>query len=144
MSNNKYPGPYLPPPTGSNPPQSHHFASQGYQAYQAPENVIHRGQTMEGGGTGQALYGNGPNIEIGIDLPLVSSLMSVTIVTMAYPQSPDLQSPGHDSVSSSVTIGSQASSGCRNSTTSTDSGRGSSISTSSTTRPTNTYGHQHR
>eukprot|EP00090_Calanus_glacialis_P045383 TRINITY_DN8398_c0_g1_i1.p1 TRINITY_DN8398_c0_g1~~TRINITY_DN8398_c0_g1_i1.p1 ORF type:complete len:645 (+),score=129.02 TRINITY_DN8398_c0_g1_i1:1814-3748(+) len=128
MSNNKYPGPYLPPPTGSNPPQSHHFASQGYQAYQAPENVIHRGQTMEGGGTGQALYGNGPNIEIGIDLPL----------------SPDLQSPGHDSVSSSVTIGSQASSGCRNSTTSTDSGRGSSISTSSTTRPTNTYGHQHR
>lgn len=128
MSNNKYPGPYLPPATGSNPPQSHHFASQGYQAYQAPENVIHRGQTMEGGGTGQALYGNGPNIEIGIDLPL----------------SPDLQSPGHDSVSSSVTIGSQASSGCRNSTTSTDSGRGSSISTSSTTRPTNTYGHQHR
>lgn len=128
MSNNKYPGPYLPPPTGSNPAQSHHFASQGYQAYPAPENVIHRGQTMEGGGAGQALYGNGPNIEIGIDLPL----------------SPDLQSPGHDSVSSSVTIGSQASSGCRNSTTSTDSGRGSSISTSSTTRPTNTYGHQHR
>lgn len=128
MSNNKYPGPYLPPPTGSNPAQSHHFASQGYQSYPAPDNVIHRGQTMEGGGAGQTLYGNGPNIEIGIDLPL----------------SPDLQSPGHDSVSSSVTIGSQASSGCRNSTTSTDSGRGSSISTSSTTRPTNTYGHQHR
>jgi len=130
MSNTKYPGPYLPPPTsGSNPPpQGHHFIPQGYPGYQGPDNIIHRGQTMEGGGVGQSLYGNGPNIEIGMDLPL----------------SPDLQSPGHDSVSSSVTIGSQASSGCRNSTTSTDSGRGSSISTSSTTRPTNTYGHQHR
>jgi len=128
MSNNKYPGSYLPPPSGPNQPQNHHFISQGYPAYPASENVIHRGQTMEGAGVGPALYGNGPNIEIGMDLPL----------------SPDLQSPGHDSVSSSVTIGSQASSGCRNSTTSTDSGRGSSISTSSTTRPTNTYGHQHR
>merc|ERR1719445_2292637 len=74
-------------------------------------------------------------MEIGIDLP--SSLASL---------SPDLQSPGHDSVSSSVTVGSGASSGtgCRNSTTSTDSGRGSSISTGSVTRPTHTYGHQHR
>ena len=53
--------------------------------------------------------------------------------------SPDLQSPGHDSVSSSVTVGSGASSGCRHSTTSTDSGRGSSISTSSVTRPSHTY-----
>ena len=56
--------------------------------------------------------------------------------------SPDLQSPGHDSVSSSVTVGSGASSGCRNSTTSTDSGRGSS--TSNITRPTQSFGHQHR
>ena len=29
---------------------------------------------MEGGGVGQSLYGNGPNIEIGMDLPLVSIL----------------------------------------------------------------------
>ena len=56
---------------------------------------IHRGQT-HGDMT------SGPQtMEIGIDLPMGSSL------------SPDLQSPGHDSVSSSVTVGSGASSGCR-------------------------------
>ena len=77
MSNTKYPGPYLPPPTsGSNPPpQGHHFIPQGYPGYQGPDNIIHRGQTMEGGGVGQSLYGNGPNIEIGMDLPLVSILL---------------------------------------------------------------------
>ena len=80
MSNPKYPGPYLPPPpSGSNPPtQSHHFIPQGYPGYQGPDNMIHRGQTMEGGGVGQALYGNnGPNIEIGMDLPLVSISCSI-------------------------------------------------------------------
>jgi len=41
-------------------------------------------------------------------------------------QSPGRESPGHESVSSSITVGSQASSGCRNSTTSIDSGRASS------------------
>jgi len=128
MSSNKFPGQYLPPPGGASSSQGHHFIAPGYPGYPTPENVVHRGQTMDGGAPGQNMYTTGPNIEIGIDLPL----------------SPDLQSPGHDSVSSSVTIGSQASSGCRNSTTSTDSGRGSSISTSNTTRPTNTYGHQHR
>ena len=147
MSTNKYHGPYPPPPAGSNESQSHHFLPPGYPAYPPSDSVIHRGQTMEGGGAGQTLYGNGngPNIEIGIDLPLVSNhTYDIEEMCQFCAQSPDLQSPGHDSVSSSVTIGSQASSGCRNSTTSTDSGRGSSISTSSTTRPTNTYGHQHR
>ena len=81
---------------------------------------IHRGQTMmtAGPGTSSMELGGGES------LPSLS---------------PDLQSPGHDSVSSSVTVGSGASSGCRNSTTSTDSGRGSSISTSSVTRPSHTY-----
>ena len=82
---------------------------------------IHRGQTMTitaGPSTSSMELGGGES------LPSLS---------------PDLQSPGHDSVSSSVTVGSGASSGCRNSTTSTDSGRGSSISTSSVTRPSHTY-----
>ena len=86
--------------------------------------MIHRGQTMLGPGqptTSLDQLGGGES------LPSLASL------------SPDLQSPGHDSVSSSVTVGSGASSGCRNSTTSTDSGRGSSISTSSVTRPSHTY-----
>ena len=84
---------------------------------------IHRGQTMLAPGPASS------SLELGggESLPSLASL------------SPDLQSPGHDSVSSSVTVGSGASSGCRNSTTSTDSGRGSSISTSSVTRPSHTY-----
>ena len=73
---------------------------------------------------------------------------------LPHPLSPDLQSPGHDSVSSSVTVhsvGSGASSGCRNSTTSTDSGRGSSEGGGAITagvkqggRPATQYGHHHR
>ena len=78
----------------------------------------------------------------------------ILISDLPHRLSPDLQSPGHDSVSSSVTVGSGASSGCRNSTTSTDSGRGSSegggASLSHTAgvkpggRPGPGYGHQHR
>ena len=78
----------------------------------------------------------------------------ILISDLPHRLSPDLQSPGHDSVSSSVTVGSGASSGCRNSTTSTDSGRGSSegggASLSHTAgvkpggRPGPQYGHQHR
>jgi len=87
MSNNKYPGSYLPPPSGPNQPQNHHFISQGYPAYPASENVIHRGQTMEGAGVGPALYGNGPNIEIGMDLPLVTIPVCTIVLylTMASP-----------------------------------------------------------
>ena len=32
---------------------------------------------MDGGGAGQTFYGNGPNIEIGIDLPLVIIIISL-------------------------------------------------------------------
>ena len=53
-------------------------------------------------------------------------MLSQCVAELATSLSPDLQSPGHESVSSSVTVASGASSGCRNSTTSTDSGRGSS------------------
>ena len=134
MSNNKYMGgPY--PGGGSGGPYVTFINPNSYGGHGGDQTnmiQIHRGQTMgpDGGPVAQT------SMEIGIDLPS-GSLASL---------SPDLQSPGHDSVSSSVTVGSGASSGtgCRNSTTSTDSGRGSSISTGSVTRPTHTYGHQHR
>ena len=86
------------------------------------------GHSFPGGGVPYVSYGYTGQAEIHRGQSLVpgDSLSSL---------SPDLQSPGHDSVSSSVTVGSGASSGCRHSTTSTDSGRGSSISTASVTRP---------
>ena len=86
---------------------------------------VHRGQTMMAPGPASSTMELGG----GESLPSLGSLASL---------SPDLQSPGHDSVSSSVTVGSGASSGCRNSTTSTDSGRGSSSSSSSVSRPSHT------
>ena len=136
MSNNKYMGGPYPSGGGGGPyvtfmnPNSY----GGHTGDQTNMIQIHRGQTLgpDTGHVAQTRVIDTGHVDTCIDLP--SSL------------SPDLQSPGHDSVSSSVTVGSGASSGtgCRNSTTSTDSGRGSSISTGSVTRPTHTYGHQHR
>ena len=116
MSGSKYPG------VGGGGPSYLPYGFTGQLGEVGGMIQIHRGQTMmsQGGpGTSSMELAGG-----GESLPSLS---------------PDLQSPGHDSVSSSVTVGSGASSGCRNSTTSTDSGRGSSISTSSVTRPSHTY-----
>ena len=75
MSNNKFPGQYLPAPGGASSSQGHHFIAPGYPGYPTPDNVVHRGQTMDGGAPSQNMYTTGPNIEIGIDLPLVSKLI---------------------------------------------------------------------
>ena len=114
MSGSKYPGGVGSYQTGGVPYVPYGFTTQLGEAGGMIQ--IHRGQTMMTAGPGSS------SMELGGG----ESLPSL---------SPDLQSPGHDSVSSSVTVGSGASSGCRHSTTSTDSGRGSSISTASVTRP---------
>ena len=101
MSNNKFMGSSYPGGGGSGGPYVTFMNNGNYSGDGSGMIQIHRGHEME---------------QHGADM--VSAL------------SPDLCSPGHDSVSSSVTVGSGASSGCRNSTTSTDSGRGSSISSS--------------
>ena len=74
-------------------------------------------------------------------------MLSQCVAELATSLSPDLQSPGHESVSSSVTVASGASSGCRNSTTSTDSGRGSSEGGAESRPPAvaaSTRGYPHR
>uniref|UniRef100_A0A0K2UH39 SAM domain-containing protein n=2 Tax=Lepeophtheirus salmonis TaxID=72036 RepID=A0A0K2UH39_LEPSM len=61
-----------------------------------------------------------------------SSSSSSTYNTLRKtPKSPGRDSPGHDSNASSVTLGSASSGGCRNSTTSLDSGRASNSATES-------------
>lgn len=137
MASNKPRGPFASihnPTTNSN--ASGQFYPPGFssQVSSPPSGdgkggVINRGQF----GGGSSFSGvKGPDLDQGIDMTL----------------SPGRESPGHDSVSSSVTVGSQASSGCRNSTTSIDSGRGSCGSSNcppaSRLQNAPYGGHQHR